>query len=234
MDAPGTAAREAVLVTLALTLLALLENTLAPWAPFYVLYAAAAVAIPLRQGAVRFARPRAWWHWPAALLLALALQSVAGAQLGVVQPAVLGALGVPEERFHDAHHFFPAALPVMFAAAAERLPAEPGTIGNAYFAFIVLWAGAGEEILYRGYLHGALSRSRGFAAAAIVSSALFAVRHLTQLALVDPYPWPAALSWASLSFALGIVFAWLYERTGSLTLPVVVHYTFNLIPFLAR
>jgi membrane protease YdiL (CAAX protease family) len=228
------AARKAVLATLALTVLAWLENTAAPWAPFYVLYAAAAVAIPYRMGAVRFRRPGAWWHWPGAVVLALALQSVAGAQLGVVQPAVLGALGVPGERLHDAYYFFPAALPAMFAAAAERLPAEPGTIANAYFAFIVLWAGAGEEILYRGYLHRTLSRSRGFAVAAVVSSALFAARHLTQLALVDPYPWPAAVSWAALSFVLGIVFAWLYERTGSLTLPVVAHYAFNLIPFLAR
>jgi membrane protease YdiL (CAAX protease family) len=230
---PAPTAREALLVTAALTVLALAENTIAPWAPFYVLYAAAAVVIPWRRGSVRFARPAARWHWPAALLLAASLQAVAGAQLGVVQPAVLGALGVPAERFQDSHHFVPAALPAMFAAAAGRLPAEPGAIGGAYFAFIVLWAGAGEEILYRGYLHGALARSAGFAAAAIVSSALFAVRHLTQLALVDPYPWPAALSWAALSFALGIVFAWLYERTGSLTLPVVTHYAFNLIPFLA-
>jgi membrane protease YdiL (CAAX protease family) len=240
MSAPGTSAprgaptaRQAVLVTAALTLLALLENTVAPWAPFYVLYAAAAVVIPVRAGAVRFGRPGAWWHWPGAILLAVALQSVASVQLGAVQPAVLGALGVPAESLHEARYFFPAALPAMFGAAAERLPAEPGAIANAYFLFIVLWAGAGEEILYRGYLHGALSRTRGFAVAAVVSSALFAVRHATQLALVTPYPWPAAVSWCALAFVLGIVFAWLYERTGSLTLPVVAHYAFNVIPFLA-
>ena len=225
-------ARQALLVTAALTLLALLENTAAPWAPFYLLYAAAAIVIPVRQGAVSFDRPRAWWHWPAAILVAVALQSVASVQLGAVQPAVLGALGVPSESIHDARYFFPAALPAMFGAASERLPAEPGTIANAYFLFVVLWAGVGEEILYRGYVHGALSRSHGFAVAALVSSSLFAVRHATQLALVDPYPWPAAVSWCVLAFVLGIVFAWLYERTGSLTLPVVAHYAFNLIPFL--
>jgi len=242
MNAPGAgpvppidgapSPREAVTVTLLLTVLALAENTVAPWAPFYVLYAAAGLVIPLRRGTVRFALPGAWWHWPGAILLALALQGLASFQLTALQPALLGALGVPEDRIFGPFYFFPASLPAMVRAAAERLPAEPGTVANTYFAFIVAWAGAGEEILYRGYLHAALARKRGFAFAAVVSSVLFAVRHATQLALVTPYPWPAALSWAALSFVLGIVFAWLYDRTGSLTLPVVAHYALNVIPFL--
>jgi membrane protease YdiL (CAAX protease family) len=31
---------------------------------------------------------------------------------------------------------------------------------------------------------------------------------------------------------VGLVLGWLYERTGSLWLPVVVHYAFNVIPLL--
>ncbi len=35
------------------------------------------------------------------------------------------------------------------------------------------------------------------------------------------------------AFAAGLVFGWLYEKTGSLTVPVVAHYLLNSVPFLA-
>jgi membrane protease YdiL (CAAX protease family) len=217
-----------VATAVALTAVAWLENGLAPWSPYYVVYAAAATLLPLLLGTYRFgpaSRVR-WWHWLAALALAVVLQAVAGLLLAVAWPALLEAAGVA------AAADFPTALARMLEVAAARLPGTAATHQMLYLGAIVLWAGLGEELFYRGYVQGTLRRHHGAAAAILVASLLFAVRHATQLALVEPYPWAAAGGWVLFSFVVGLVLGWLYERTGSLWLPVVVHYAFNVIPLL--
>jgi hypothetical protein len=61
-----------------LTLIALLENSLLPWSPFYVVYALLALALPLWLGSYRFGPIRAvkWWHWPAGIVAAILFQLV--------------------------------------------------------------------------------------------------------------------------------------------------------------
>src|SRR5436190_16326533 len=68
----------AVAVAVGLQAIAVVENTVAPWAPFYLVYAALTLALPFAFGAVKLARaplpkPR---FWIAAVLLAAGLQLV--------------------------------------------------------------------------------------------------------------------------------------------------------------
>ena len=226
-------ARGAIGVALAFTVLAYLEHTFAPWAPFYVGYAILATALPVALGTYRFGSVRGMrlWVWGLGIVLGVGLQAVAGLWFGLVWPAVLSAAGVPAESLTLPHYSFPAALPAMLGVAADRLGMEPSTVLLAYVAFIVVWAGAGEELFFRGYLQETIARAGGFWVGALVSAGFFGLRHLTQLFLMPEYPWPAALSWALFSVVLGVVFGLLYEKTRSLYAPILVHYVFNLVPF---
>jgi membrane protease YdiL (CAAX protease family) len=204
-----------VAVATGLTLVALAENTLAPWAPFYVVYATLATALPLAWRTFAFGdiRRQRVSTWALAILLPAALQLFAA------------------EAARGPFHSLGPALPRLFEAAGERLGMEPWRVGTIYLTSIVAWAGTGEELFYRGYMHGVLRRRHGFWLSALVASAFFGLRHATQLALIRPgYPWGAALSWVTLGFLIGLCMSWLYERSGSLYPPVIAHYLFNLIP----
>lgn len=71
-----------------------------------------------------------------------------------------------------------------------------------------------EETLFRGVLYRALRRHWSFTPAAIASGIVFSVSHLNPTAVI-PY------------LLLGILFAYLYERTGSLLTAAVAHGAFN-------
>ena len=220
-------------VAIALTALALIENTVAPWAPFYVVYAVAAIVIPLRLGTYAFGRFRKIGakSWLLAVGSAVALQAVGVLLIGIIYMRVLGAAGVSESALAGPFYSVDAALGSMLQTAADRWGTDARDIRIAYLGFIVVWAGFGEEIFYRGYIHGVLARHRGFATAATVSAFFFAIRHATQLALLWPsYPWAAAGAWVVFSFVIGLFLSLVYHRTRSLYLPIVIHYMFNVIP----
>src|SRR5262245_18211745 len=72
--APGDV--DPISIALALMVVAAVENTVAPWAPFYVLYAFLTLLLPFLLGAVKVGRvklprPR---HWIAAAVIAVGLQ----------------------------------------------------------------------------------------------------------------------------------------------------------------
>jgi hypothetical protein len=95
------------------------------------------------------------------------------------------------------------ALPIVAGAT--------GVVDRTLVAFLaILAAPVFEETLFRGILYGALRRRMRPAAAIAVSGAVFGLAHLDLVGAV-----PLA--------ALGMVFAYLYERTGSLTAPAVAH-----------
>ncbi len=71
-----------------------------------------------------------------------------------------------------------------------------------------------EETLFRGVIYRALRRNWSFAAAALASAAIFAVIHMSWGGLI-PY------------LVLGLVFAYLYERSRSLVAPWAAHGAFN-------
>ena len=212
MDGKGSRPGVVVWVAVALMVVAGLENTVAPWAPFYVGYAALATGLPFALGAVRVgrpARPRVI-HLVVAVVLAAALH---GAFRLIVSTVDLGAM-----------------FGAVFTPASARLHRPPELLAARYILFIQIWAGAGEEIFYRGYVQAQLRARLGATAAIAIASVLYAFRHYTQVLLAWPaLPWGAATVWVAACLMVGVVLGVLYDRTRSLVPPIVCHYVFNLL-----
>ena len=85
---------------------------------------------------------------------------------------------------------------------------------------VILAAPISEEVFFRGFLFGGLRGRMSFWPAAILSGLLFGLVHLPGGALQVP---PLAV--------FGVLLAWLYERTGSLGPPIVMHMIQNTISF---
>jgi hypothetical protein len=139
----------------------------------------------------------------------LALFSAVGAAALIAAVAHLLLLGgewlSPEEQIRH------PLLPEMVSAASPLLRA----------LFIALACGiapAFEEILFRGILFGALRRRWPFAVAALVSGFVFALGHFQVGAAALP-------AYVFIGFALASV----YEYSGSLLPPILVHAGFNAL-----
>jgi membrane protease YdiL (CAAX protease family) len=95
-----------------------------------------------------------------------------------------------------------------------------GPAGIALTALLVIGvAPVVEEAFFRGFLLQGLAGRLRFWPAAVVTSAVFAVAHIW------PYLFPPI-------FLLGLAFAWLFWRTGSLWTAVAAHATLNATSFL--
>ncbi|MDQ4036063.1 MAG: CPBP family intramembrane metalloprotease [Chloroflexota bacterium] len=79
---------------------------------------------------------------------------------------------------------------------------------------IVILAPIAEEVFFRGVVFNAWRREGGRRWAFIGSSILFAMIHISVVALVP-------------IFVLGLALAWIYERTGNLLAPIAMHATVN-------
>lgn len=89
-------------------------------------------------------------------------------------------------------------------------------LGTALLEYLV-FAPVFEELVFRGLLFGTLRRRLGFAAAAFLSAGVFALAH--------GY---GALGFASV-FWSGLLWAWAYEKTGSLLPSMAAHALNNLL-----
>jgi len=221
-------------ISTALMVVAGLENSVAPWAPFYVVYAALATWLPIKWMTYRFGPIKAvpWWWWVVSPVIAILMQAILSVLMNAVYARIVVAMG-GVERLDDPLIGVPAMFDAMFARASEHLGIAKTTVGTAYLAFLVAWAGAGEELYFRGYVQGSLRKRHSARYAIVVAAALFAVRHYMQMLLLLPkYPIFAASAWVLVAFPLGIVLGLIYEKTKSLWVPVAIHYLFNIIPFL--
>jgi membrane protease YdiL (CAAX protease family) len=89
----------------------------------------------------------------------------------------------------------------------------------ACLALLVVVVGpAFEELVFRGWLLGGMRQQWGDGRALLISSALFAAIH------GDPWATPAL-------FLLGLVFGWVYLRSGSLYASIIVHAMWNATTF---
>lgn len=87
----------------------------------------------------------------------------------------------------------------------------------------VLTAPFAEEVFFRGFVFGGLRHRMGVAWAAIISGLLFGAFHVSDAdtaGLIIPFG------------AIGIFFAWIYYRTGSLWSTIFTHLLFNLVSFI--
>lgn len=84
---------------------------------------------------------------------------------------------------------------------------------------VVIVAPIAEEMFFRGFLYQAFRRWRGVRQAVLISGFVFAIAH------VSPIIMPSI-------FALGVIFAYLFERRSSLTATIAGHMVYNLIGFI--
>jgi len=100
--------------------------------------------------------------------------------------------------------------------AEEIADTAPGWWALVLVAVVVVGAPIVEEIVYRGCLQTRLSAILGTAAGVAVTSAIFALVHLT------PVEIPGL-------FVFAVVLGVARHRTGSLGLPIITHMAFNAV-----
>lgn len=107
-------------------------------------------------------------------------------------------------------------------AQADLLPLFGGGIGGLLLALFTggIIAPFAEEVFFRGFVFAGLHQHLGLRRALVLNAILFALVHIL------PTSWPPI-------FVLGVLFALLYERTGSIWPAVAVHGAMNSISFLA-
>ena len=95
----------------------------------------------------------------------------------------------------------------------RRFIDEGGTESLFAWASIALILPVCEEVMFRGALYGGLRRLVGPVSAMVLSGLTFGMAHDASVIV------PVA--------ALGMLFAWIYERTGSLLAPCLLHIIHN-------
>ena len=151
----------------------------------------------------------------------------------VVAPARLGlrgfapsALGIAALAYL-AYIVFAAIYAPLFSPEQEDVTRDLGVDEGGVAAVVagVLIVGVApfsEEVFFRGFMYGGLRRSMPVWAAAGISGLIFGLLH---------YTGPDSLAVVPQLAVLGILLAWLYERTGSLWLPIMLHVVNNAIAF---
>jgi len=140
----------------------------------------------------------------------LPVAAAGGAHLAIViYSIVLSAAGadaaVPKQEDLDQLFSNPAILPLTGVA-------------------LVIFAPVAEEIFFRGFIFGGLVRPLGIIGAMFVSGFIFGAFHIQNAESVG----------LLLPFGLiGMLFAWLYYRTGSILPSMAAHFLFNLVSFVA-
>lgn len=108
-------------------------------------------------------------------------------------------------------------------------PAHGAVDVAGWLAFNLLLVGLCEETLFRGLLLGvleALSPSRvrlgsfSISTAGVTVALLFALAHAENFATEA---WSIALGQQVYAFGVGVLYAWMRERSGSLPAPIVLH-----------
>jgi membrane protease YdiL (CAAX protease family) len=78
-----------------------------------------------------------------------------------------------------------------------------------------------EEIVYRKIIYGSLSNRYNFWTGAVVSSLIFSIGHLNLERLLA-------------YFLTGLVLCYTYKKTNTITTPILIHATLNLIAILVQ
>jgi uncharacterized protein len=154
-------------------------------------------------------RPR----WPAAMSCGMMLGLGMGAAVsGIMLAAYFGGLA-HSDFFARAAEVLRNKLPAFGIDSPRRMIA----LGVFYSAIHSLL----EEYYWRWFVFGQLRRLVPLSAAIVVSSLAFMGHHVIVLSIYLPWPWAAA---ASACVAVGgAMWAWLYQRSGSLYAPWVSH-----------
>jgi membrane protease YdiL (CAAX protease family) len=113
--------------------------------------------------------------------------------------------------------------------SAQNQIVEVGRQNPSVFLLLIplqfLLVGPGEELLFRGLVQGTLRESLHPARAIVLASALFASIHLFSLS------GEGKLVYIGIAFILALVLGAAYEYTDNLTVPAVIHGTYNAVQF---
>jgi uncharacterized protein len=102
--------------------------------------------------------------------------------------------------------------------ALSQSATVPGLLPIVFLSGVII-APIAEEVVFRGYLYKAFRDRFKPSYAIVLSAALFSVIHLELLA-------------AAPLFIIGVVLAYVYEKTGNLMAPITLHVLNNAVAFL--
>ncbi len=94
----------------------------------------------------------------------------------------------------------------------------------AFFLIVGPLAAIAEEVFFRGFIFGWLRQRMSVLAAAAISAAVFSAVHFNYLAPGGVLGMAAAAD----IFVTGLLLAWLYQTSGSLAPPIVMHAVNNM------
>ena len=142
--------------------------------------------------------------------------------LGTIALGLVGFYGLNELSYRVLELLWDGHVNLNDVAISAQVNDAP----RSTFLIVVFLAPFVEEVLFRGYVFGNL-REKNRTAAYIVSCALFAFLHVWQFAVVEQ----------SLSYFLqmlqylapGLVFAWCYEKSGTLWGAIIPHAFVNAL-----
>ena len=121
-------------------------------------------------------------------------------------------------------------VPVAGNSITEFPGVDLGTIVLLLVPISILVIGPAEELLFRGviqrYLEGGFSRPW----AIVATGVLFSLVHLPTTYLADPTP-AAVTTTLVLLFGLSLILSYLYARTGTLIVPILVHGLYDALIF---
>lgn len=123
------------------------------------------------------------------------------------------ALFVPAMWLNALYEAFLSRFGLKMQPELDRILTGTSSPGLFILAAVII-APLVEEIFFRGFLFAGLKKRFTWPKAMLISSGLFAFLHLTPLA-VPPI------------FILGLVFAYLYQRSGSIWPAVIIHSLVN-------
>ena len=126
------------------------------------------------------------------------------------------------------------AIVVVYGVILTALDLEPDTeLPDAAFdsvlafavtlAIVSLLAPVAEETFFRGFVFGGLRGRFGFWPAALASGLLFAAAHIGNPGYLIVLPAIAAI---------GVLFAWSYDYSGSIRIPIFGHFLYNTVQIL--
>ena len=117
-------------------------------------------------------------------------------------------------------------MAISWVLSSFRIQAPPQPIFTLYLSeqrtavvrvlllLAVVTGPVAEELFFRGFLYGWLRQRLGVARGLLLSAFLFAILHMDPVAFLP-------------ILGLGLLFGWVYERTGSLAAPIAVHVFHN-------
>lgn len=114
----------------------------------------------------------------------------------------------------------------------------PNAEKSTYFIIFVLigmtFSPLGEELFYRGVVHGMFQTQLGGRKAALIDSAAFGITHLAHFGIIyNNQNWSflfiPALIWITLMFLTGLIFNYSKVLSGSIAGAILSHMAFNMM-----